>query len=153
MRAIQAPHLRKDTAMSTFIQSSYRTQHVGATRIEPATTAAGALYRGIDSTKSLSAMLLAFMVSALLVVADQLIGAWADGHIMLAWMAMWLVCFASLALFAGSARKVAVLLVGSLDAWSVRVARSRADARLWVIAKSDPRVMADLNAAMMRNER
>lgn len=139
--------------MTTFIQPSYPTQHAGAARIESAATAVGALYRGIDSTKGLSAMLLAFMVSALLVVADQLIESWADGHMMLAWMAMWLVGFAALALFAGAARKVAVLLVSSLDAWSVRVARNRADARLWAIAKSDPRVMADLTAAMARNER
>jgi len=33
-----------------------------------------------------------------------------------------------------------------LNAWSRRVAQDRADERMWVIAKSDPRVMADLIA-------
>jgi hypothetical protein len=98
-------------------------------------------------------MLLAAMVSALLVVADQLMNTWADGHLMVAWVALWLVGFAALAVFAGAARKLAVTVVRWLDAWSVRVAKARADERLWAIAKSDPRVMADLTAAMARSER
>ena len=80
-------------------------------------------------------MLLAAMVSALVVVADQLIDTWADGHLMVAWIALWLVGFAALALFAGAARKLAVTVVSALDAWSVRVAKARADERLWAIAE------------------
>ena len=98
-------------------------------------------------------MLLAAMVSSLLVVADQLIDTWADGHLMVAWVALWLVGFAAVAVFAGAARKVALTVVGALDAWSQRVAQRRSDARLWAVAQSDPRVMADLNAALMRSER
>ena len=97
-------------------------------------------------------MLLAAMVSALVVVADQLIDTWADGHLMVAWVALWVVGFAALALFAGAARKLAVTAVGSLDAWSRGVAKTRADERLWAIAKTDPRLMADLTAATARNE-
>lgn len=108
---------------------------------------------GFDSTKGLSAMLLAAMVSSLVVVADQLIDTWANGHLMVAWIALWVVGFVALAIFAGAARKVAVAAVGSLDAWSVRVAKTRADKRLWAIAKTDARVMAELTAAMARNER
>ncbi len=109
--------------------------------------------RGFDCTKGLSAMLLAAMVSSLVVVADQLIDTWADGHLLVAWIALWLVGFSALAIFAGAARKLAVTAVGALDAWSVRVAKTRADKRLWAIAKTDARVMADLTAAMARNER
>ena len=109
--------------------------------------------QGFDSTKGLSAMLLAAMVSALVVVADQLIDTWADGHLMVAWIALWVVGFAAIAIFAGAARKLAISAVSALDAWSHRIAKKRADARLWVIAESDPRVMADLNAAMSRGER
>ena len=108
---------------------------------------------GFDSTRGLSAMLLAAMVSALLVVADQLMDTWADGHLMVAWIALWVVGFSALGVFAGAARKLAVAAVGSLDAWSVRVGKARADKRLWAIAKSDARVMAELTAAMARNER
>ncbi len=98
-------------------------------------------------------MLLAAMVSALLVVADQLIDTWAEGHLMLAWIALWVVGFAAVAVFAGAARKLASTLVSSLDAWSARIAKSRADDRLWASAQADPRVMADLTAAITRSQR
>lgn len=140
--------------MVSFIQPSFPTQqHPGVVRIEAAVSALGALRRGFDSTQSLSTMLLAAMVSALLVVADQLIDTWADGHLLVAWVALWLVGFAAVALFAGAARKLAVTAVSALDAWSRRIARVRADRRLWAIAQTDPRVMADLNAAILRSER
>ncbi len=138
--------------MTSFIQPNYPAQHLGVARIESAVDAVRRMRRGFDSTKGLSAMLLAAMVSALIVVAEQLIDTWADGHLMLAWIALWLIGFAALAVFAGAARKLAVTAVSALDAWSERVGQARADARLWAIAKSDPRVMADLVAAKARNE-
>jgi hypothetical protein len=96
-------------------------------------------------------MLLAAMVSALLVVADQLIDTWAEGHLMLAWVALWVVGFAAVGVFAGAARQLATTVVQSLDAWSARSAQSRADERLWASALADPRIMADLNAAISRS--
>ena len=138
--------------MASFIQPSYPSRHSGGDRLESAATTTKVMRRGFDSTRGLSAMLLAAMVSALVVVADQLIESWADGHLMVAWVSLWLVGFAALAIFAGAARKLAVTVVGSLDAWSQRVAQTRSDERLWAIAQSDPRVMADLNAAQARGE-
>lgn len=138
--------------MASFIQLSYPTQHPGVVRIESAVGALRAMRRGFDGTKGLSTMLLAAMVSALVVVADQLIGTWVDGHIMLAWVALWLIGFAALAVFAGAVRKLAVTVIDALDA-SQRVVQARADERLWAIARTDPRVMADLNAAMALSKR
>jgi hypothetical protein len=138
--------------MVSFVQLSFPSEHPGVARVEAAIGAASAMRQGFNSTKSLSVMLLAAMVSALVVVADQLIDTWADGHLLAAWVALWLVGFTALALFAAPARNLAVSVVNALNAWSRRVARDRADARLWAIAKSDPRVMADLNAAMARSE-
>ena len=134
--------------MTTFIQPSFPTRHAGVERM---TSAADALRGGFNSTNSLSAMLLAAMVSSLVVVADQLMDTWAEGHLMLAWIALWVVGFAAVAVFAGAARKLASAVVQSLDAWSARVAQRRADERLWSSAKADPRIMADLNAAMSRS--
>ena len=134
--------------MTTFIQPSFPTRHAGVERVA---SAADAVRGGFNSTKSLSAMLLAAMVSALVVVADQLMSTWAEGHLMLAWIALWVVGFAAVAIFAGAARKLATTLVEALDAWSARVAQGRADERLWSSAKADPRIMADLNAAMSRS--
>ena len=135
--------------MTTFIQPSFPTRHAGVERM---TSVADALRGGFNSTNSLSAMLLAAMVSSLVVVADQLMDTWVEGHLMLAWIALWVVGFAAVAVFAGAARKLASALVQSLDAWSARVAQRRADERLWSSAKADPRIMADLNAAMSRNQ-
>jgi hypothetical protein len=103
------------------------------------------------SHRSLSAMLLAAMVSALIVVADQLIETWVDGHLMLAWVALWVIGFAALALFAGSAQTLAKATLGALNDWAVRRAQTRADRRLWASALADPRIMADVQAAMDRS--
>lgn len=132
--------------MTSFIQPSFPAQHLGVARIESAVDTVNSMRIGFDTTKGLAAMLLAAMVSSLVVVADQLIDTWADGHLMVAWIVLWVVGFGALALFAGAARKVAGAVVESLDAWSRRVAKQRADERMWIIAKSDARVMADLVA-------
>ena len=139
--------------MATFIQSNYRTQHLGVARVESAAAALSALSRGFDSAKGLSAMLLAAMVSALLVVADQLMSSWADGNLLVAWVALWLVGFAALAVFAGAARRFAGAVVAALDAWSERLSNAKSDQRLWEVAKTDPRVMSELSAAITRNSR
>ena len=136
--------------MTSFIQPSFPTQHMGVARVE---SAVKSLQVNFDSTKGLAAMLLAAMVSSLVVVADQWIDTWADGHLMVAWASLWLVGFVALGLFAGAARNVAQTTVSSLNAWSHRVAQQRADERMWVIAKSDPRVMADLMAAQEKGAR
>lgn len=138
--------------MTSFIQPSFPTQHPGVVRIESALATVRAMRQGFDSTRGLSVMLLAAMVSALVVVADQLIDTWADGHLLAAWVALWLIGFAALAMFSAPARRLAVTVVSALNAWSARLARARADERLWALAKADPRVMADLDAARSRSE-
>ena len=71
---------------------------------------------GFNGTQGLSAMLLAAMVSAVWVVAYQLIDAWVHGHLMVAWVALWLVGFAAIALFSDAAHKLAGAVVSRLDA-------------------------------------
>lgn len=101
--------------------------------------------------RGLSAMLLAAMASALIVVADQLIETWADGHLMLAWVVLWVIGFAALALFAGSAHTLAKASMGALNGWAARSAQARADRRLWASALADPRIMDDIQAAIDRS--
>lgn len=138
--------------MNSFVHSSYSARHSGVTRVDSAVDAVSKR-RGFDGTKGLSAMLLAAMVAALVVVADQLIDTWADGHLLAAWVALWLVGFSALAIFAGAARKLAVTLNGFLSDWLEQAKRVNADRQLWAIAQTDSRVMADLSAAMTRFER
>jgi hypothetical protein len=103
----------------------------------------------LDSERSrgLAGMLLAAAVAALVVVADQLVSTWADGHLFLAWVAMWAVVFASMAVFTGAARRLSQRLVRALDAWARERAEARAEARFMVLAQRDPRMMAEFRRA------
>jgi hypothetical protein len=107
---------------------------------------------GRNGARGLSFMLLAAVVAAMVVLADRLISTWADGHLLLAWVLLWVVVFAGMALFADSARALARRTMASLDAWSRSLAQKRAEERLWDIARADPRVMAELVSARSRTE-
>lgn len=125
---------------------------MGVERAEAAVQAAQRMRGGFDSARGLAAMLLAAIVSALLVVADQVLDTMADGHLMAAWVALWAVGFIAIALLAGTVRRFSALVVRELDAWSARTAQARADERLWAIALKDARVMSDLQAALARED-
>jgi hypothetical protein len=118
------------------------------------TTAVQGTYRAgrrFDGSRSLAAMLLAAAVAALVVLADQMISTWADGHLFLGWVALWVVVFAGSVLFAGTARRMAQSTVRSLDSWSKSMAEARAEARLWDLARTDPRLKAELLQARARD--
>ena len=108
--------------------------------------------RRLNRSRSLAGMLLAAVVTALMVVADQLIDTWADGHLLVVWVALWTVAFTALALLAPPLRQ----LTDSGAAWLTRGAaaraQKRADNELWALAKQDHRFMCDLQVASMRNE-
>lgn len=105
-----------------------------------------------ESGRGLAALLLAAAVAALVVLADQLIETWADGHLFLGWVALWVVIFAGTVLLAGSARRMAAHTMVALDGWSRSLAEARAQARLWEMAKHDPRLKADLLDALARQQ-
>ena len=134
--------------MTRFTNPSFSPEHSGPARADSAAPVSRGSYPTFDSARGLAAILLAGVVSALVVAADQLVDSWAEGHLLMAWMVVWAVGFAAMALFAGSARSMAGRVVKALDAWSLREARARADKRLWATALSDPRIMADLQVAM-----
>lgn len=138
--------------MTRIVHSEYPTTHPGVERFEAAVAAVAEFRKNFNGTKGLAGVLLAAMVSALVVVADQLVDTWAEGHLMVAWVLLWVVAFAAIALLAPTTKHLAGSLLRALDAWSRRVARERADDRLWEIAQKDSRVMADLRAAMTRAE-
>ena len=106
--------------------------------------------RNTDGARSLAALLLAAVVAAMVIVADRLVSTWADGHLLLAWVFLWVVVFAGLALFADSARRVARRGIVVLDSWSQSMAEARAETRLWEMAKHDPRLMSELTLARTR---
>ena len=108
--------------------------------------------RNFDSTKGLATMLLAALVAALMVVADQLMSVWADGYLLASWVTLWAIAFAALALMAPTAHRLASSLSAALKQRVIRMANERTDAQYWASAQSDPRVMAELQAAILRSE-
>jgi len=137
---------------NSFVHVEYPSRHGAVTRYEGVVASLKSLRTSLSKLGGLAVVLLAAMVSALLVVADQLIDTWVEGHLLAAWVLLWAIGFAAVALLAPAARGLARRLVGGLDAWSQRVARRRADERLWELARKDPRIMADLQAARTRAE-
>jgi len=102
--------------------------------------------------RGVAVLLLAGAVSALLVAADQLVSIWAEGELMLAWLALWAVVFAAYVLFADVARQWLQQLSEAIDGRLLQYRERAADARMWAVAQSDPRVMAELDAASLRAE-
>lgn len=137
---------------NSFVHLEYSTSHPGVERFERVVTAADGLRKGWNATRGLAGVLLAAMVATLVVLADQLMDSWADGHLMAAWLLMWVIGFSALALLAPTARSLAARVMTGLDGWSQNVARRRADERLWDLARKDSRVMADIQAAASRGE-
>lgn len=137
--------------MSRFIDPSFPTEHPGVIRLEAAAEGARQLARKLAGGRGLATLLLSAMAAAVLVIAYQVMDTVAEGHLLVIWTGAWLAAFAALALLAGAARVWARRVKAALDAWSVRRARARADQRLWAIARTDARVMADLCAAMTRS--
>jgi hypothetical protein len=100
----------------------------------------------------MAGMLLAAFIAALLVVADQLIETWADGHLLAVWVALWAVAFAAMALSASPLRQLAEAGAEGLARWSRERAARRADEDMLRFAQQDHRVLRDLQVAALRNE-
>lgn len=138
--------------MTRFVHLNYANEHPGVQRAQAVADAAGRFRRSFDSTKGLAAMLLAALVAALMVVADQLVSVWADGYLLASWVTLWAIAFTALALMAPTAHRLASSLSAAWKRRAIRVANERSDAKYWASAQSDPRVMADLQAAILRSE-
>jgi hypothetical protein len=102
-------------------------------------------------SRTLAGMLLAAVLSALLVVAGQVIDTWTDGHLLAGWVALWTVAFAALALLAPPLRKMSSVASRLIMA-SVQAAKERRmEEKMWEYANRDPRIMAELQHAVMRS--
>lgn len=104
--------------------------------------------RRFDSARASATLLLAAIVSALLVVANQVVDTWTEGHLLAAWIALWTIGFAALALLAAPARKAAAALRVSWRESKARRLQRRSDEQYWQAALEDARIMADISRAM-----
>ena len=138
--------------MTSFVHLEYSTKHPGVARVESAIEAAQHLRQGFSGTRGLAKLLLSAIAAAVMVVAYRVMDTIAEGHLLVMWMGLWAAAFVALAVFANTTRHLAARLRAGLDGWSRSVAEARADERLWAMAKTDARVMADLQCAITRSE-
>jgi hypothetical protein len=138
--------------MSTFIHTEYATEHPGVQRVESAIRGALLLRHRWSSISGLAALLLTAMVAAVLVVAYEVMDSMVEGNLLVMWVALWALAFAGLAVYSGTVRNIVARSKSALDSWAYGQAKARADERLWLIAKTDNRVMADLHSAITRQE-
>lgn len=134
--------------MSSFIQIDYRTEHPGVARAENAFASLKGAFTHFSGARAGASLLLAALVASLMVVANQVIDTWGEGHLLAAWMVLWMVAFVALALLAGPARGVAASLRAQYGRWAEALRRQEEDERTWNAALHDARIMADLSRAM-----
>ena len=137
--------------MTRFIHIDQPLQHPGVARAQTAVQSIQSAARSFDGARGAATLLLAAIVSALLVVANHLIETWSDGHLLVGWIALWCVAFASLALLAAPMRRAAGSLRMGWTAWKDARKSLQEDQKLWNVALKDARVMADLGRAMSRD--
>ena len=134
--------------MTSFAHVDHPTEHAGVVRAENAAAALKSAAARFDGARGAASLLLAAVVSALLVVAHQVIDTWSEGHLLAAWMVLWLVAFTALALLASPARRAGAALRVASQAFAASRRSAADDQRTWQVALQDPRVMAELNHAM-----
>ena len=134
--------------MTSFVHVQYPAEHPGVVRTELAVEGLKKAIRGFDASRGAATVLLAAVVSGLLVVANQVIETWTEGHLLGAWVVMWVVGFAAFALLARPARRAANALRAAAKRLAARRRQVLQDEQLWRVALIDARVMADISRAM-----
>jgi len=136
----------------SIIHSDYPLTHPGVERAEKVISSIQSIGQSLSASRTIAVMLLAAVAAAFIVVADQMIETWAEGHLLAAWVAMWALVFAAIGLFAGVFKALLIQTKSGLDAMAAKMAQRRADARLWAMAQSDARLMSELQIAMTRGD-
>ena len=134
--------------MASFIHLDYSTQHPGVTRAGQAVDTVKDIARRFEGTRGTASLLLAAVVAGLVVASSQLVDRWTDGHAMAAWLVMWAIAFAALALLASPLRTVTAGVRATAATWAAKRRQAHEDDKLWNLALTDARVMAELSRAM-----
>ncbi|MBO9514179.1 MAG: hypothetical protein J7549_08685 [Variovorax sp.] len=138
--------------MTQFVHVDIPASHPGVARAEAVIDRVRAARRSFDGARGLAALLLAAIVSSLLIAVDRLMSTSAEGGLLVAWVVLWGVAFVGLALFAGTARSLALGLMSVARKSASRRAAARADAKFLAYAKHDPRILRDLQVIATRQE-
>ena len=136
--------------MTSFVQPELPRMHEGADRFASAIDWAGKTLSRIGSPAGMASLLIAGGLAAVIVVAEQVVSAWTDGHLLAAWIAMWLIVFGLIAVFSSAIRAWPVQWQARIQVRRQKAAEREADARTWAAALDDPRLMAELDCALLR---
>jgi enamine deaminase RidA (YjgF/YER057c/UK114 family) len=137
--------------MTSFVHTEYSTEHAAVVRAENLAARVQRAVKTFSASRATASLLLAAVVAALVVTANQMIETWTDGHLMAAWMVLWAVAFTASALLTSPVRSVVNAARVTLGAWQQRRREVAADHALWNLAQMDSRVMADISRAMARD--
>ena len=134
--------------MTSFAHVDYPNWHPAVLRAERVVESVRTLSSRFDRTRVPGSLVLAAMVAALLVVANQFVDTWTDGHLLAAWMVMWTVAFGILAVFAAPLGRVSAGLWQRAKRVAAKRRQAAEDEKLWRAALDDARIMADISRAM-----
>ena len=144
-------NLAKEFAMTRLIYSTSAASSTSAAIAPVRSDAANIASKDVaDNSRPLAGMLLAAAMAALLVAANQVIDSWVDGHLLAAWVALWTVTFAALALLATPLRRVSNSGAAWVSAYRMARRERRQEEQMWELARHDSRVMAELRMASIR---
>ncbi len=136
--------------MTTYSFANRVETHLNLAAAQPTTAAASTVATAIPS-RVLGSFLLAAAVSGLLVVVNQVLDAWSENHVLMAWAALWAIGFVAIAVLATPAHRLARSLRTGYTAWRAESLAQAQEDKMWALAKGDPRIMAEINAAFTRN--
>jgi hypothetical protein len=102
-------------------------------------------------SRGATTLMLAIGAALALVAATAVFDTWSDHHLLIVWSLVWALAFVGLAMLAAPLRRSTVYLLNASRALRVRQQAAAADRKLWELAMSDPRIMADLSRAMTRD--
>jgi hypothetical protein len=134
--------------MTAFAHVDHPTEHLGVVRAERFIGGVKLAASRFDGARASASLLLAAIVAALMVVANQVVDTWTEGHLLAAWIVLWAIAFASLALLAAPAKRASASLRSGLRHWNASRKQAEEDRKLWEVALTDARVMADISRAM-----
>ena len=103
-----------------------------------------------EAGRMLTGMLLAAVMAAFLLLADGLIDWCVHDHNLVAWVALWALAFAALAVLATPLRRLCASAALVLVRNSVRARGQLAETRVWEQVRRDPRLQAEILAAVRR---
>lgn len=133
--------------MSKFIHIDQSISHPGVERIENAASFLKTRALRFNGSRALAAMLVTAIVAAILVVANQLIETITDGHLFAAWIGLWAIGFAAMALLLDPVFAGVAALRKAWGLWRAERRLAAQDEKMWDLALRDARVMADIQAA------